>query len=109
LGLILKTSEGYWKPTDKILTTGDNVKDECFQRYQLSFHSILKQVLEENIPGSHDSSQLTVSVSKKGLERIVSRLRNLRSEIISISHKDETSADRVYQIALHAYPISRKD
>lgn len=109
LGLIVKTPDSYWKPTAKILSTGDNVKDECFQRYQLSFHSILKQILEENVAGSHDSSQLTVSVSKKGLERIISRIRNLRAEIISISHKDESSADRVYQIALHAYPISRKD
>ena len=78
------------------------------RRYHLANHDILRQILEQDIPGTHDSTQLIVSVSKKGLERIVNRIRQIRSEIVSIAHKDEESSDRVYQIAIHAYPVSRK-
>jgi uncharacterized protein (TIGR02147 family) len=108
LDLIAKNDEGYWKPTEKVITTGDNVKDECLKRYHLTNHAILRQILENDFPGTHDSTLLTVSVSQTGLERIINRIRQVRSEIISIAHKDEKSSDRVYQIAIHAYPISRK-
>jgi uncharacterized protein (TIGR02147 family) len=109
LGLIQKDENGIWFPTDKAITTGDNVKDECMKQYQIANHDILRKIIEENAPGTHDSSLLTLSVTKKGLERIINRIRHLRSEIISIAHKDEGEADRVYQIAIHAYPVSMKD
>jgi uncharacterized protein (TIGR02147 family) len=109
LGLIQKSTDGFWKPTEKVVTTGNNVKDECMRRFQLANHEILRQVLEEDKPGTHDSTQLIVSVSQKGLERIINRIRQIRSEIVSIAHKDEEASDRVYQIAVHAYPVSRKD
>jgi uncharacterized protein (TIGR02147 family) len=109
LELIKKNQLGYWEPTDKIITTGDNVKDECLQRYQLANLLILRQILEDGKAGTHDSSLLTLSVTKKGLERILNRIRQLRSEIISIAHKDEGAADRVYHVAIHAYPISKKE
>jgi uncharacterized protein (TIGR02147 family) len=108
LGLITKGEDGFWMPTDKVITTGDNVKDECMKHYQITNHDIFRKILEEDAPGTHDSSQMTLSVTKKGLERIVNRIRHLRSEIISIAHKDEGQADRVYQIAIHAYPVSKK-
>jgi uncharacterized protein (TIGR02147 family) len=108
LGLIEKGIDGFWTPTDKVITTGDNVKDECMKHYQITNHDILRKILEEDVPGTHDSSQLTLSVTKKGLERIINRIRHLRSEIISIAHKDEGQADGVYQIAIHAYPVSKK-
>ncbi len=108
LGLIRKNQNGFWEPTDKVITTGDNVKDECMRHYHLAHHEVLRQILEKDIPGTHDSSQMTISVTKKGLERIISRIRHLRAEIISITHKDEGKPDRVYQIAIHAYPVSKK-
>jgi uncharacterized protein (TIGR02147 family) len=109
LGLAAPNSDGYIKPTDKVLSTGDVVKDELLRQYQVSNHDILRSILEKDEPGTHDSTQLTVSVSREGIERIVKRIKQLRSEIISIAHKDEKKADRVYKIAVHAYPESRKD
>jgi uncharacterized protein (TIGR02147 family) len=109
LRLIAPDARGFLKPTDKALTTGDDVKDELIRRYHLSNHDILRSILEKDEPGTHDSSLLTVSVSREGIDRIVKRIRQLRSEIIAIAHKDEKKAERVYKIALHAYPESRKD
>jgi uncharacterized protein (TIGR02147 family) len=45
LGLIEKASNGYWKPTEKVITTGNDVKDECMRRYQLAFYvKFLKRI-----------------------------------------------------------------
>lgn len=108
LNLIAPDGSGYLKPTDKILTTGETVKNELIRQYQLSNHDVLRTVLEKDEPGTHDSTQLTVSVSQEGIERIAKRIKQFRSEIISIAHKDEQQADRVYKIAIHTYPESRK-
>jgi uncharacterized protein (TIGR02147 family) len=109
LGLIAANAHGFLKPTEKILSTGDVVKDELLRQYQLSNHEILRTILEKDEPKTHDSTQLTVSVSREGIERIVKRVKQLRAEIISIAHKDETKAERVYKIAVHVYPESRKE
>lgn len=109
LGLVETNGNGYLKPTDKVLTTGDVVRDELLREYQIGNHDVLRTILEKDEPGTHDSTQLTVSVSREGIERIVKRIKQLRSEIISIAHKDEQRAERVYKIAIHAYPESRKD
>jgi uncharacterized protein (TIGR02147 family) len=108
LGLITPDGNGYLKPTEKVLTTGDTVKNELLRQYQLSNHDILRTILEKDESGTHDSTQLTVSVSQEGIERIAKRIKQFRSEIISIAHKDEQHAERVYKIAIHAYPESRK-
>jgi len=109
LGLVAPDDRGYLKPTDKVLTTGDSVQDELLRQYHLANHDILREILQKDEPGTHDSSQVTVGVSEQGMKRIIRRIRQLRSEIISIAHKDEENADRVYKIAIHAYPESRKD
>lgn len=109
LGLAAPDGDGYIKPTHKVLTTGECVKDELLRQYQIANHDVLRTILEKDEPGTHDSTQLTVSVSKEGIERIIKRIQQLRSEIISIAHKDEKKAERVYKIAIHAYPESRKD
>ncbi len=109
LNLIKENSKGFWKPTDKIVSTGNNVQAECMKKYHLSNNEVLRDILQKNEPGTHDSSIMTVSVSKTGLNRIIKRIQQLRKEIISISHKDEDRADRVYKIAVHAYPESRKE
>jgi uncharacterized protein (TIGR02147 family) len=109
LGLITPNDKGFLKPTDKVLTTGDAVKDELLRQYQLSNHDILRTILDKDEPHTHDSTQLTFSVSQEGIERIMKRIKQLRSEIISIVHKDEKKAERVYKVAIHTYAESRKD
>jgi uncharacterized protein (TIGR02147 family) len=108
LGLIAPDGNGYLKPTDKILSSGSIVKDELLRHYQLTNHDILRTILEKDDPQTHDSTQLIVSVSPEGMQRIGKRIKQFRSEILSIAHKDELKADRVLRIAIHAYPESRK-
>jgi uncharacterized protein (TIGR02147 family) len=109
LGLIAADERGFLKPTDKVVVTGDPVKNELIRRYHLANLGILRSIVEKDEPGTHDGSQLTVSVSRQGIERIVKRIKQLRSEILSIAHKDGQPAERVYKIAIHAFPESRRD
>ncbi len=109
LGLIAPNNEGFLKPVDRVLVTGDMVKDELIRAYHLSNVNIFRDIVERNEPDSYQSRHLTVSVSEEGMERIIKRINQLRAEIMSIAHKDEKKAERVYKIAIHTYPESKKD
>ena len=108
LEMIAPDKRGFLKPTEKIIITGDAVKDELFRQYQLSNNEVLHTILQKDEPNTHESTLLTLSVSDKGMKRILDRIKQLRKEIMSIVHKDEDHAERVLKLAFHAYPESRK-
>lgn len=109
LGLIAPNEKGYLKPVDKVLVTGDQVKDDLIRSYHMSNINLLRTIVENDTPDKYQNRHLTISVSEEGMERIVKRINHLRSEILSIAHKDEKKAERVYKIAIHTFPESRKD
>jgi len=109
LGLIAPDDRGYLKPVDKVLTTGELVKNELVRTYQLSNIDLFRSVVEKNEPDTYECRHLTVSVSDEGIKRIQKRISQLRSEILSIVHKDEKKADRVFKIALHLFPETTEE
>ncbi len=109
LNLISLNEKGIYKPTDKVLSTGDDVRHECIKAYNVSTNSILHSILQKGDPGTHNSSLLTVSVSPKGLGQIERKIHSLRQEIMAIAHKDEIQAEGVFQVAIHAYPLCRQE
>jgi len=109
LGLVSPDADGYLRPVDKVIITGEEVKDELLQCYQLANIDLIRSIVAENKPDTYDCRHLTVSVSEEGISRIKKRIKQLRSEIIAIVHKDADKADRIYKIALHLIPESIKD
>jgi uncharacterized protein (TIGR02147 family) len=108
LGLIEHDHNGFLKPTQKILFTGDGAKHELLRCFQVANHQMLGEILKKDESGTHDSTQITASVSREGFNRIMKRIIHLRGEIRSIIHKDEKKANRVYKIAIHIYPESKE-
>jgi len=109
LGLIAPDKNGYLKPVDKVLVTDEKVKNELVHCYHLSNINLYRSIVEKNRADTYDCRHLTISVSQEGFERIQKRLNQLRSEIISIVHKDRKKADRVYKIGIHTFPETTKD
>jgi uncharacterized protein (TIGR02147 family) len=108
LGLIAPDKLGFLKPTQKILITKESVRHELLHRFQVANSRLLGEILKKDEPCTHDSTQMAISVSRKGFDRIMKRVNQLRSEIRSIAHKDEEKANRVYKIAIHLYPESKE-
>ncbi len=107
LNLIERNVEGYWKPTEAALTLGDEVRDECIKAYNVANTDILRDILAKGDKGTHNSTILTVSTTKEGVDKIEKRINALRSEIVSIVNEEQGSSESVYQFALHAFPLSR--
>jgi uncharacterized protein (TIGR02147 family) len=107
LELIAPDEKGFLKPTSKVLSTGECVKDHIIRQYQLQCLERGKEaiILEDDDP--RKTSTFTVSVSSKGFQHIVTRLQQFKSEIRSIVHQDSDRAQKVYQINLQIFPNSR--
>jgi uncharacterized protein (TIGR02147 family) len=107
LGLAKKDSSGNFKPTEKVLSTQDNVKDEIVKRYQMACLELGREAIAASAPDSHKMSTLTFSCSQQAFNRISERLKQLRSEIRSIIHKDEEKSSSVYHINLQTFKLTR--
>lgn len=106
LGLITTNEQGYLKPTNKILSTGENIKDHIIRYYQLKCLELGKEALIANDNEPCKTSTLTLSVSSSGLEQIHSRLQQFKNELRSIVHQDTENAQKVYQINLQIFTKS---
>lgn len=109
LGLIHFNEEGYWKPTEKAITTGEKNKDSLIKKYQIENLNLSKlAMLNADQIKPQKLSTLTFSISEKGYNRIKSRIQQLRKEIGAIVHKDEDEANRVYHLNMHMFPQSKE-
>lgn len=98
LGMIDKNKDGYFKPVEKSITTGEKIDHHQVKKYQLQCLDQAKMAVMDNDPSSYKSSTLTLSISQKGFERILKRTEQYRKEVFAIVNKDEDIADRVYQV-----------
>jgi uncharacterized protein (TIGR02147 family) len=107
LGLVKKNKQGKIKPTDKVVSTIDGVKDEIIKRYQMACLELGLNAISVSHPDSHKMSTMTFSCSPAAHKRINERIQQLRSEIRAIIHKDEERASDVYHINLQTFKLTR--
>ena len=106
LGLIAPNSRGYFKPVDKVLSTGEKVQDHLLQQYQIRAFDLGKDAIANAACEPKRTLTYTVFVSDTGYNRIIGRMEQFQSEVRSIIHKDEAAPTRVYQINLQIIPKS---
>ncbi len=109
LGLITKNESGFYKPTDKTISTDVYSKDELIKQYQLQCLELARKIVVVNDKQPQRVLTKMMSISEKGYQRIEKRLAKFNSEVNSIIHKDEDKADRVYQLNVQLFPNSTQE
>ena len=104
---LVERVDGYWKPKVNALTSGDAIQDEVVLQLQLQQFQLARSAIMTDFGCEKDVTTNTLSVSATGLASILRKIASFRSEILSIVHKDEHSPDRVYQLCLAFFPLSR--
>ena len=108
LGLIAPNSQGFWKPTEKVLITGDSVKDAVIKQFQMKCLDHAKNILANQDVTMNRNVTMTISLSSKAHERIMERIKQFKSELRSIVHKDEFPATDVFHLNLNFFPMSSR-
>jgi uncharacterized protein (TIGR02147 family) len=106
-GMITRNSRGYWKPTDKVVVSGDFIKDALVKQFQMKCLEHGKTVLASGTDLGQRTITLTISLSEEARARITQRMEQFKSEIRSIVHKDEKPASRVFHLNLNLFPMSK--
>lgn len=108
LGMIERGPDGFWRQSQPTLSTGSGLKEQLLRQAQIvQLEHVRDDLLHD--PDGRPVRKVTttvVSVSGKGLDRILARMERLRSEIRSIAHRDPDPADRAYLLALAAVPLT---
>jgi uncharacterized protein (TIGR02147 family) len=109
LDLIRRDENGFWRPTDHSLSTGEGARNDLVRQLQ---SQQLRLVQQAALHPTGDSGQVvatnTVSISEQGLELVRRRVERFRSELRSIVHKDQNRATRAHLITIAVIPVTRK-
>jgi uncharacterized protein (TIGR02147 family) len=106
LGLIIKKEDGYYHLTDRVITSGESFVSHAVIQFQREVMDLAKDALENFPKNKRSGSTLTLGLSEAGYKAIEEKLKLLRQEMVEIARFD-TSIDRVIQINLHAFPLTR--
>jgi len=107
LGMIRIDENGYYRQTEKSITTGDAVQDELIKQYQIQCLELAEQSLIGKGDLPHNFHTNTISISHEGYKRLEKHLAQFMAEVRSLVHKDEFPADRVYQMNIQLFPCSK--
>lgn len=106
LGLVEINRKGIYKWVSKSLSTKGPV-------YEAGIHSYLMETMElarlafDGVPKKERQfSGTALTVSEKGFETIMERLRSFRAELLELAEEDE-NVDRVYHLNFQFFPISQ--
>ena len=105
---LLERRDGFWKPTTRALSTGDHARDELVRQLQMQQLDLARLAVMTDSDLPKDVSTNTVSISSEAYQQILRRIAAFRSDVRSIVHKDDHPVDRVYNLALAFFPLSRK-
>lgn len=108
LGLIQRTAQGIHRATQKTITTGRDSRSILIPAYHKATIELSAKALEATPVNQRDMSNLTLGISGKTFLLITGKLRQFRKELMEQAERDE-EADRVYQLNLHLYPLSRSN
>jgi uncharacterized protein (TIGR02147 family) len=110
LKFIVCDKDGFYRPAEKAITTPEFVRDELIKQFQMQcFELARRSVVKSNNsePGMYVTN--TISISSQAYKVLENCIEKFRSEIRSLSVKDDFPSESVYNISLALVPVSKKE
>jgi uncharacterized protein (TIGR02147 family) len=106
LGLIKKNEDGFYRPTDAIISTGYHAQSLSITNHILNSMKLAQNALDYFPREERNLSAVSINVSPKGYETIVAELRAFRKRMLELARNDEDS-NRAYQFNFQFFPLSK--
>ncbi|MBD3317361.1 MAG: TIGR02147 family protein [Chitinivibrionales bacterium] len=107
LGFIERKRNGYWRVTERDITSGDDEAVKIsVRRFNTAMIELGKQAIERFEFSKREVATLTLGISPTMAEDIRSEIRAFRRKAVAMV-RQEGKADRVYQLNLQFYPVTR--
>ncbi|MCB9497271.1 MAG: TIGR02147 family protein [Fibrobacteria bacterium] len=105
LGLLVRDGDGYQR-REASLHTPEEVRSRAIQKYQDALMDMAKGALRRVPTSKRHISTVTFGVDEATMARIHERIRQMRTEIVDIVQTC-AAPDRVYQLNLQLFPLSK--
>ena len=107
LGLLRKDEDGIVRQAHDFITTGDEVKNFCVQKFHETMISLARESMDRFPSRVRDISSLTVSVSDPCFLLIKKEIQQMRKRIMDLVKMDREPG-AVYQFNFQLFPLVPK-
>lgn len=106
LGLLARDGKGNWRPTEALISTGNEATALALNGNVIQNLNRAQEAIDRFGKAERNLSCVTLGISEQGFRSIQQELREFRRRAMQIAEGDEP--DRVYQLNLQLFPVSRK-
>jgi len=107
LGLLERDDNGKYRVAVSQLTAGDAVKSVAMMRFHKQSLDLARRALESYTSEERDVTGVTMSLSKKGFDKIREEISLFRKKVMSIAEQDN-SEEGAFQLNLQLFPLSKR-
>jgi uncharacterized protein (TIGR02147 family) len=107
LGFITVDKDGFFRPVENLITTGDEVHSVQLASFQLATMDMAKRSLEKHPLEKRDISFVSLTLSAESFAQVKSEVQGFRKKLLLMA-KDEHKPDRVYQCNIQLFPVSKQ-
>jgi uncharacterized protein (TIGR02147 family) len=107
IGLIAPDEQGFYRPVEIKLSTGDVWESELIANLQMQLIDLGKKAVATVPRSERDVSNITISLSAPTFKRARAEITALRQKLIAMADAD-IGMERVYQCNIQFFPVSRK-
>ena len=107
LHLIEKNVRGFYKPVTVSICTEEFIRNEAIRQFQTQSLELAKSALWQESRELKVFTTNTISVSRRGSERIEKCIDRFRAQVRSLVHKDEDPPETIYQLDVLFYPMMK--
>ena len=108
IGLVKKDPNGFWKPTDVVVTFGEGWKSVAVREFQRFSIEMAQGALERFPVDQRDISQVLLTVGPETFSELKERLTLFRREALALA-RNERHPDRVCHLNLSLFPVTGVD
>ena len=105
LGMLVRNPDGTFRQADPLLSTGPGTAAVAAAQYHQGAIARASEALERFPPSEREIVGLTIGVSRKTFEKVRRRMWELRQEVLSMA--DDPDAEKVYQLNIQLFPLTR--
>ncbi|MCX6124023.1 MAG: TIGR02147 family protein [Proteobacteria bacterium] len=107
LNLVAKDTNGKWRQTEKNIRVENSISTRATRKFQSELLLKARSSLLEDHSSIRDHSSMTMAINENNIEYARDRIREFRREL-SAELEDMGNANRVYNLTVQIYPISKK-
>ncbi|MGL1900564.1 MAG: TIGR02147 family protein [Fibrobacterales bacterium] len=103
---LIEKIDGHWRPkSGKII--GDHIDVFTMRAVQKQLIDLGKEAIDVYTPEKRNVSGIAMSVSNKGIERMIRKINMFRREMADLAQSDEEE-NQVYQLNLQFFPLTKE-